>query len=184
MKKLLAVLLVFALFVPFTGCGEKEEKKSGGSSAVEKYVESGSMTDCEFKLGDNYTAVLSAVEAAAPQPESEDDHPEFSAYEDDNYKIIETVTYKYYFNPADDKLVLIAAFGDAYGFNHGSIINEVKDAMAENGYEAEEKTLSEQDAFFLYGIGKRSVLEYVFGNNKVMFIFEENALCATALTVK
>ncbi len=182
MKKIIALALVFILCLGLAGCG-KNSKKFSGASAIEGFVKSGTMTDCEFSLGDGYADVLASFESAEEAEESDShEHPEYSAYENDNYKIIETIEFKYYF--ADEKLVHLAAFGDAYGFAHGSVITELKSQMDENGYTADIKPLSADDAFFLYGMGERESLQYKFGDNTVMFVFEENALCATLLSAK
>ncbi len=184
MKKIIALTLAVLLVLCVVGCGKKDDTENG-ASAVEEYASSGRLTDCEFALGDKYSDVLSAVEKAAEESEEEEhEHPEYSTYEDENYKIIDSAEYKYYFGIDDDILVHIAAFEDAYGFNHGSVISTVKDALANSGYKAETEALSDEEAFFLYGSGNRQKLEYKFGDNTVMFIFEESALCATVLSAE
>ncbi len=183
MKKTVAFILCLVFALCLVGCGEKS---TSGASAVEKYAKAGGMPECEFSLGDAYDDVLSAVEKAAEENEDEDadEHPEYSTYDDENGLVIDTAEFKYYFDTKSKKLECIAAFEDAYGFKHGTVITSVRDDMAENGYEAQAQVLQDDEAFFLYGIGERSKLEYEFGDNRVMFVFEESALCATVIMEK
>ena len=185
MKKITAVVLCLAVCMLFTGCGKKKADSTVGSTAVAKYIENGNIPECEFSLGMSKDDVLARVKETVNGEDSVgeegEDAPEYTEYETESYYVVSTEEFNYYFGLDDGKLKCIAAFGDAYGFSHGAVITEVKNSMQKNGYTASEGTLSPQDAFFLYGNADRSKLEYTFGSNTAMFVFEDSALCATAL---
>lgn len=185
MKRVTAVVLCLAVCVLFTGCGKKGPDSTVGSTAVAKYIENGSIPECKFSLGADRDEVLSGVKEALNETgyvgEEGEDMPEYTEYETESYYVISTEEFNYYFGLDDGKLKCIAAFGDSYGFSHGAVITEVRDSMEKNGHTASEGTVLPQDAFFLYGNAERTKLEYTFGSNTAMFVFEDNALCATAL---
>lgn len=185
MKKTVALLLCFALCFLFTACGKKDDgTATAGSAVVEKYAANGTMPDCEFSLGDNRQSVLdvlSTLEGDHTDSDGGDERPAYTEYEADGYNVLSTAENNYYFSLEDDTLKVIVAFGDAFGFEHGTVISEVKSAMEKSGFSASAETAAAEDIFFLYGSVAREKLEYKFSSNTVVFVFEENALCATAL---
>ena len=69
---------------------------------------------------------------------------------------------------------------DAFGFKLGDIISEVEKNLSD--YEITKGNANEKNAFFYFGdYGKAQIINIEFDKNSVMFLFEDNALCATAI---
>ena len=187
MKKILSVMLIFCFVFSFAGCGKKKddgEKK--GTLDIEYYTEAGQMPECKYVLGADPETIKADITALIEAEEDSDGgHSEivYDVSEDEEGKNVEinNGTFRYFYKKANpDKGVgCIVNAGTAYGFEPGTVIVEVKEAIA--GCDDVEEEANEDNAFFLYGPLMGTVLRCDAGDNTVVFVFADNALCATAI---
>ncbi len=177
MKKLLSVLLIFGLMLCLTACGEEKKIKNENTVDLEYYAHLGQIPECEYALGDDVEKAKSELNAAA------DADPEKTYYLQEGKRnvLIDSGTQNYYYikEKAADGISYIVSYETAYGFEIGAIDIEIKDAIADTEYK--EEKLSEDNAFFLVGASEGSVIRCEFEKNTILFVFQDNALCATAI---
>jgi len=176
MKKLLSLLLVCVFVFSFTACGEKKEEEKQGTLDIEYYAKSGQMPECDYTLGSNVEDVKSQLSR-----KSEESEAVYNVTEGENNVLIESGTFSYYYKKAkpEEGIGCIVNYGKAYGFENGTVIVEVKEAI--KGCEYTEEALNEENAFFMFGAADGTVLKCTADGNTVIFVFKENALCATAI---
>ena len=181
MKRLLTVLLSLILVFSFAGCGKKEEKSKENGIDIEYYANLGQMPEINYSLGTDVDKVKNELSAMA---DSEDAGEMVdSVIEGENNVLIDNGEICYYYKKATPEkgIGYIVNYGTSYGFDIGTVIVEVKEALAD--YSFKEETLSEENAFFMFDTEGGSVLKCDFEGNTVLFVFKDSALCATALYV-
>ena len=166
MRKITALLVCFVLVFSFTGC--KSEKNTAGGVDIEYYVNLGGMPESDIKLGD-----------AMP----EEDDSIFSV-EAGARSFMSTGEFNYYYDLSalDKKINAIACFSDCFGFTTGDISIEITNALQSRGIEYTEREPKKDELFFLPGGENRSVIECKNLKHNLIFVFEDNALCATYLS--
>lgn len=183
MKKL-ALLLVFVFTLSLCGCGEKE-KKAELKVDVEYFAKLGQMTDCDFKLGESLDKLDHLVEDSLDAEHTHDeDVVIYEQFEHDNYTEISAGNFKYYYvtDKKSNGIGCIVSLDGGYGFDQGAVAVDIKEKLSSAGFEAEEKTATDSEVFFLPSFAQFTCLSYDFGKNTVKFIFENNALCACTLS--
>lgn len=179
MKRLLSLVLAFVMIFIFAACKDNEGKKDSNSIDIEYYANLGQMPECEYSLGESVSKINDEL---SKQFESSDiEEMVYNVSENGNRVLIDNGQFKYYYlkeNEADG-ISYIVSFDTAFGFEIGTLIVEVKDALSDFEYKTAE--ISKDNVFFLFGSPDGSVITCEFEENTVMFVFENNALCATAL---
>ena len=177
MKRIVCLLLVFVLAFSFTACSKKKDKKQENSVDIEYFAKLGQIPECEYSLGDDVEKVKSELSAAAEKDEGK----MYDFQEGEKTAFIFDGKHNYYYvkERADKGLAYIATYDKAYGFEIGEISITVKNALGDIKYT--EEPLSQDNAFFVFGAQNGSVIKCEFGNKTVMFVFDDNALCATAV---
>lgn len=177
MKRLVCLLLALVFVFSFTACGKKGEEKDENIVDIEYYAKLGQIPECEYSLGAEVEKVKSELEAAAE--ESEDKM--YQLEEGEESTLIYDGTHNYYYeNDKQDKgISYIASYDKAYGFEIGEVSVTIKKALGD--IEFTEEPLSKDNAFFIFGAQNGSVIKCEFENRTVMFVFDDNALCATAV---
>ena len=187
MKKMLGILLCVCLAFCFVGCGEKEETKEPTGVDLEYYSKYGQIPECEFALGKNVDELITEFESRLEDQEAEDgeethDHDGFfySQMEYDDRISLHTgnVEYIYKDENKEEGISCIVSYVDAYEIAHGSVISQVEESFAE--FEVSRKDNVSEEIFFMAG-GEFSCLKYSFEKNDIVFVFADNALCATAI---
>lgn len=175
-KRILSFLFALILAFTFTGCENKEEKK-GNSVDIEYYARLGKMPECDYSLGADAQTVKDEIAKASEQEE----HIVYEVVEGKNNVLINNGAFEYYYKKANESegITYIVNRDVAYGFETGTVILEVKEALAD--YDFTEEELTEENGFFMFSTENGSVLKYEFKENTVMFVFQDNSLCATAL---
>ena len=184
MKKFIALFLCFVLALVFVGCSNKDKSDSKNKNAhsvdVEYYAKIGKMPEHNYKLGSDAEKMKKDFEAEDQKnaEDSEDGHTHsvYSLIEGDEHDILIYKNAKYYYGQ-DGKVSMIVSLDDSYGFKVGDISKQIIDAVGET----EEKKGDEETLFFLPMPETYTYAEYTFGENKVIFVFGENLLCATAI---
>lgn len=177
MKRVLSLVLAIALVFCFAGCGEKEQEKKQGTLDIEYYAKAGQMPECNYTIGSDVETLKSELSAAAQN----DEEVVYSITEGENNVLVENGAFSFYYKKAeqDKGIGCIVNYGKAYGIETGTVIVEVKEAIA--GCEYSEEPLSEENAFFMFGVNDGTVIKCTADDNTVVFVFQENALCATAI---
>ena len=168
----------------FCGCGEKKEK-SQLKVDIEYYAKLGQMTDCEFTLSSDLDKLDGLVKESLDAEHTHDeDAVIYEQTEHDGYTEISAGDFKYFYVTAkkSDGIGLIVSLDGAYGFEQGAVAVDIREKLASAGFEAEEKTAEKEQVFFLPSFAQFTSLSYNFSKNTVVFIFENNALCACTLS--
>lgn len=180
MKRILslALVLIFALSL----CSCKEEKKKNSSTVdIEYHANLGQIPENDLSLGMTPDEVKEALEKKQKEELEKGEEYGFNEQEGNTNVLITDGTYDYYCKKAESEkgINYIVSYTDAFGFKIGDVILEVKEALAD--YDVKEEAVTEENAFFYFGSEGATLLKIEFPKNTVMFIFEDNALCATAI---
>lgn len=184
MKKFIALFLCFVLVLAFAGCANKDKSDSKNDDAhsvdVEYYAKIGKMPEHEYAIGTDAEKMKKDFEAEDQKnaEDSEDGHIHsvYSLIEDEEYDILIYENAKYYYGQ-DGKVSMIVSLDDSYGFKVGDISKEIINAVGET----DEKKGDKETLFFLPMSETYTYAEYSFGENNVIFVFDGNLLCATAI---
>ena len=179
MKKILCLILSLVFIFSLTACSDSGEKKKKNNIDIEYYANLGQMPECEYSLSESVSKINE--ELTKEFESSNIEEMVYNVSEKDNRVQIDNGQYKYfYLKDKEDKGVsYIVNFDTAFGFPIGTLTVEIEDALKDFNYKTEE--ISKDKVFFLFGSPEGSIIECNFKENTVMFVFENNALCATAL---
>ena len=181
MKRLVCLLLCFIFVFSFTACGKDDKKENKNGIDIEYYAKLGQMPELNYPLGTDVEKVKNELSAAAESEEGE--HSVYSVTEGENNVLIDNGEVCYYYKKANPEkgISYIVNYGKAYGFEIGTVSLEIKEALKE--FNPVEEPLTEENAFFMFGVESGSIIKCSFDENTVLFVFNENALCATAIYV-
>ena len=176
MKKILSLFLALTFVFCFVGCGKEKEKEKTGTLDIEYYAKAGQMPECDYNLGSDVETVKSELSQKAKETEAV-----YNVTEGENNVLIEGGNFSYYYKKAqiEKGIGCIVNYGKAYGFEIGTVVVEVKEAI--KGCEYVEEPVNEENAFFMFGAADGTVIKCTVEDNTVVFVFRENNLCATAL---
>ncbi len=176
MTRFLALLSAFLVLIGLTACGQKNDKDNKYTVDLQYYADLGQIPECEYKLGDSAEEIKGAFEAAA----SENEENLFNFDEGEETTLIDNGVYNFYYKnkKVADGISYIVSYDTAFGFEIGAISIEVAKAI---NAEYTEEELSPDNAFFVWGVENGKVLKYEFDDTTVLFVFNDNALCATAI---
>lgn len=179
MKKLFCLIFSLIFAISLCACKDESSKKDENSVDIEYYANLGQMPECDYSLGESFSKIKDEL---FKQYESSDiEEMVFSEIENENYMGIDNGRFKYYSSMQTGANVVsyIVNFDKAFGFEVGTLSVEVEEALS--GFEYKTEAISKDNVFFLLGSPQGSVIKCEFEENTVMFVFENNALCATAL---
>ncbi len=181
MKRVLSLILCIAFI--FTLCSCKDGKKNNdGSVDIEYFANLGQIPENDITIGTTRDKLISTLDKRGEEAEKNGEHYGYNEIEGENNVLVEEGPYDYYYKKADSdkRVAYIVSYLDAYGFKVGDIIVEVENALTD--YEVKKENANEKNAFFYFGdYSKAQVLRITFEKNSVLFLFEDNALCATAI---
>lgn len=179
MKKILALILSFVFVISFSACKDKE-KANTNKVDIEYFANIGKIPESQFALGDKGDDIKKALEEKHSDNESEDSY--FDVIEGEKNVLITDGTYEYYYKKAsaEKEIAYIVSYSDAYGFKLGDALLEVKNSL--KNYEIKEENVTADNLFFYMGdIANSNMITVEFEKNTVIFVFENNALCATVI---
>ncbi|MBE6749743.1 MAG: hypothetical protein E7560_01090 [Ruminococcaceae bacterium] len=176
MKKILSILLVFVLIFSFAACSNAKTSSDDYDIDIEYYANLGKIPECEYAIGTSVEEIKDWFEA-----ESESSEAPYSVIEGKSDVLIQTGNYDFYYKKAneDDGVTYIISYENAFGFDIGDVVVSVKEQLG--SFDFTEEAINEDNAFFLFGSPEGKVITLEFERYNVMFVFEENALCATAI---
>lgn len=192
MKKIFCLILCMLLMVAFCGCGGDEEKTESGSD-LSYYASLGKIPEVEYTLGANPDEITEKLQAKLDEENSnqEDDpyhthdHDErmffFEVVEGEKNVMLDNGHIRYYYNKANkaNGISYIVDFDTAYGLELGTLIPELKEAFPD--VEFKEEPVTDETAFFADYVVDGVVLTATFDETVISFVFQENALFATAI---
>jgi len=178
MKRIICLILAFALVFTLTACGKKKDEKKENSVDFEYYAKLGQIPECEYTIGADVETLKKELSEQAKENDTF-----YEVQEGKESVLIYDGKHNFYYLKGQeaDGISYIVSYDKAFGFEIGEISLTVKEALGEIKY-TEEK-LSQDNAFFIFGAQDGSVIECEFGKYTLMFVFDNNALCATALYV-
>lgn len=197
MKRILALILTLTLCFCFASCKKDDKKQSKIGMDVEYYAKAGQIPECEYHLGQNVDEMLKELEEKQKEAEekyADQDHDHSDEidsnlhYHNEDMGWIQTYGdngYIYRYDPKNKSkgIIRIISSNAAYGFKTSDVSSEVRNALSSYGFDAKERDLTEKEIAY-YGAGEgATALEYNFGGNTVLFVFNNNALFLTTLFV-
>lgn len=187
MKKLYCILICFVICLCFAACGKAKDNSSADAVDIDYYVSVGKMPESKYDLGADVQKTVSDLEAAAQEAEKlhEETGEEYyySTYTVGDYTAVTdgSITYYYFTEETDKGICYIVNFGTSYGIEQGAYSVEVKQTLDSLKIEYTERKLDSNETFFVPGAFNITGIEYTSGKNTVLFVFEEDMLCACAL---
>ena len=177
MKKILVFLTVFCLIFAFASCGKENSAATGVD--IEYYAKLGQIPECRVFLGDTDEDVKTKLESDAAESDSQ--HSGYETIEGENNVLISDGTHEYYYKKSDNdqKIGYMVSYDDAYGFKIGDVILTVKESL--KNYEYSEEKIGDDTFFFMGNPNEAEVLKLTFKKYVVLFLFQNNELCATAI---
>lgn len=181
MKRVLALIICLTLTFCLCGCKGNKKKNENGID-IEYFVNLGQIPENDIVLGTTPENLKKALDERSKESEENGEDYGYNEIEGDKNVLVEEGPYDYYYkkdNP-ENGIGYIVSYKDAFGFKLGDIIVEVKKQLED--YNVESVNANEKNAFFYFGdYSKAQVLKITFEKNSVLFLFEDNALCATAV---
>jgi len=183
MKKIIALILCVLLSLTLYGCKKTTDNEVKEHSVdVEYYAKIGNIPEHKYQLGADATEMENKFKAEDEANNSEDsdthNHSVYSLMEADDYSFLSYGNANYYFKK-EKKIGCIVSLDTSYGFQIGALTVEVKEAL--NEFSAEEKQGNSDVLFFLPSAESYTYLEYTFGENNVIFAFQNSSLCAAMI---
>ncbi len=179
MKRIVSVCLILVFCFSLAACGEKD-KKGELSVDVEYFAKLGSMPECEYTLGGDVKEAEDKLSVSVV-----DDHGEanYYSYQSGDKTVMTDGTYCCCYETENSAagITHIVKYGDSYGFAQGTVSTVIRDAMADAGFESQERDARAGELFFIPGGTTLTVLQYDFSENTVLFVFQENALSAAVI---
>lgn len=193
MKKLVSLFLCLCVIFAFAGCSEEEKDSSVNTVDLKYYAELGQLPEAEYTLGADVDTVVKEQTAKMEaelnnheeDPNDAHGHEEemfyFERIEGENNVLLDNGNICYYYNKVnkDKGVSYIVSHGDAFGIKLGTLITELKEMCAD--VEFKEEILTEENAFFATQGFEGTVLKADFDGTVILFVFQENALSATAI---
>lgn len=181
MKKLICLGLVFVFLFSFAGCKKDKNNTDENGVDIKYYASLGQMPECEYKLGTPVEDIKNALTSEEnTNSEQDHDHETYQIIEGAKSVLIDCGNFGYYYlkEKENNGISYIVNYGKAYGFETGTLITDVKTVLGELEYF--EEAVTNENAFFMLTAGG-TLLKYNFEKYTVLFVFENNALCATAI---
>ena len=181
MKKFFSIVLSAVMLLSFAACKNNDNSSKSNTVDLEYYAGLGQLPECNYKLGDSIETLKSELSAANDQAGENGEDYVYSVTEGEKTLRIDNGSFVYYYDKEKESngISYIISLDTAYGFESGTSILEIKEALPE--LEPTEEEANSDNVFFIYGVSNGTVLKYNFENRVVMFVFADNMLCATAL---
>lgn len=182
MKRLICILTALLLMLTFCSCADRSTSSDGDSIDVEYYARLGKIPECEYKIGDSVAVIKEkyGTEQASASDDSQHNHGSFEIVEGEQTVLLDCGSYAYYYYKLKeaDGISYIVSFDTAFGFDIGDTMPDVKSAIG--NLNPTQESMTADNAFFMPQISG-DILKCSVGDYTVLFAFENDALCATAL---
>jgi len=185
MKRIIALALAVIFVFSLTACSDEETVSTifEGINDVDLkyYADQGKIPESDFSMGQSHDEIIAAMEKKEAEAGENEHHYHF-VQEGDTTVLISSGAFEYYYKKDKKELGVsyIVSFVDSFGFKIGDSILAVEKSLKD--YDYKEETLTTENAFFYPGnLEDTSVLKVSFEKNTIIFIFENNTLCATVM---
>ncbi len=168
MKKTVLVFLCVLFAFSFCAC-KSNNNKSAHSVDIAYFIDMGKVPETNYKIGDGL-----------PSTETIENNS-MIIFENESPAFFTDGAFNYYYSSEKKVITEIIGFDKCLGFETGTISIEVTDALDEQNIKYTEREPSDGELFFLPGANNRSVIECKELKYSLIFVFEDNALCATIL---
>lgn len=178
MKRILSALLVVALFFTLSACGKEEKKTAEHSVDVAYYAKLGQLPETDYKLGMEIEPLKKTLSEKA---EAEGEEGFFDVTEGEETVRISTDMYTFHYEKqhAEKGVGAIVCLDGGFGFEQNTVSVTVKELLAD--YEGDEHVSTEAETFFLPIVQNCTTIAYTFGDYRLNFVFQDNALCGIVL---
>ncbi|MBR4909934.1 MAG: hypothetical protein IKZ47_01255 [Clostridia bacterium] len=182
MKKALLIICA-ALMLFAAGCKKDAKATVEHSVDIAYYADTGAVPGAAFKAGETVS-------------EGFEENENMFVVENGARSFASSGDYYYYFDIDSPPFTVdaVVSFTDCYGFDIGTVSIEVTKVLEAQGIKYNEHEPANEELFFLPGAGtvyseedsasgrkiERTVVECTSLKHKLIFVFEENALCAAA----
>ena len=185
MKRIIALILCLCFSFTLCACGEKEEKVEKYGVDVNYYAKLGQIPEVEYKLGADVDKIIEALDKAEAEYAEENGHQHgtYNVFEEGERSLLVTSGTNYYFD-TDNKAAgvsYIVNFDASYGFAPDTYSIEIKEALETLGLKSTLREADAEEVFYIPGAMNLSVMEYAFPKCNIVFVFQEDKLCATAI---
>lgn len=170
MKKAVCLCLSLILVLCFSGC-KSNKNKSEHSVDIGYFADMGAQYESDLKIGDSV-------------PEKKEGDETFFFTESGKESFVSNGDFCYYYdaNQKEPKIYGIAAFSNCMGFETGAVSIEVTDALESQGIEYRQRAPKDGEIFFLPAAENREVIECQGLKHNLIFVLEDNALCASFIS--
>ncbi len=181
MKKIFCFIMSILMIISFAACGKDKEKEPTATVDIEYYAKLGVIPECNYKLGESVDTIQNALSSEEQSAVSAGEEYVYNVTEGEKSVRIDNGSFSYFYekDKKDGGISYIAAFDKAYGFETGTSILDVKDALT--GFDYTEEAADDSNAFFLMGMENGTIKKYTFGSTVIMFVFQDNELFAAAI---
>lgn len=181
MKKIFCFIMSILMIISFAACGKDKEKEPTATVDIEYYAKLGVIPECNYKLGESVDTIQNALSSEEQSAVSAGEEYVYNVTEGEKSVRIDNGSFSYFYekDKKDGGITYIAAFDKAYGFETGTSILDVKDALT--GFDYTEEAADDSNAFFLMGTKNGTIMKYTFGGTVIMFVFQDNELFAAAI---
>lgn len=181
MKKIIGILLATVITFSFAACSKENNESEIKPLDLEYFANLGKIPECDYALGESVEKVNDELSKSAEAIASQGGDVVYNVLEGDKTVCMDNGTDVYYYTKekAENGIAFIVCLDKAYGFPLGTVSIEIKEAF--KNLEYTEEPADDNNSFFVFGLNNASVLRYSIGKNTVLFVFEDNALCATAI---
>lgn len=180
MKKIICILLTAVIGLSLCACKEDDVSSDTGVD-IGYYVSLGRIPECDYLIGDSAAEIVEYYATLqASQQATGEEITEFETVEGENTVLLDCGTHGYYYRKAaaDDGISYIVCYGEAFGFEIGTLITQINQSVS--GVELTKSEVTREDVFFMLS-DTGTVLKAQSGDFTVMFVFVNDALSATAL---
>ncbi len=180
MKKLACFMLTVLMIFSFMACQKENNESEKNTIDLEYYAKLGQIPECDYMLGDSVNKVKSELSALDEKYKGENGFV-YMVQEGEKTVEINNGDYLYFYTKDNEAngISYIVNLGTAFGFEPGTVSIEITDALS--AYEYTEEEANDDNTFFLPDFTNCTVFKYEFDNHVVSFVFQDNALCATAV---
>lgn len=181
MKKIFCFILSLLMIISLAACGKDKEKEKTAAVDLEYYAKLGEIPECNYKLGESVDNIENALSSEEQSAVSAGEEYLYNVTEGEKSVRIDNGSFSYFYekDKKESGISYIAAFEKAYGFETGTSILDVKEALT--GFSYTEEAADQSNTFFLMGISNGTVMKYIFDSTVIIFVFQDNELFATAI---
>ncbi|MBR5923299.1 MAG: hypothetical protein IKZ59_05845 [Clostridia bacterium] len=172
-KAVFCTVLCLAVLFCAAGCKSGKEKKSVYGVNFAAYADAGEIPESKLKIGDSI-----------PSFDSEETESEYFSMDSEEppFFMAATGEFGYYYEKGDDpRIKSIMGYDTCFGFDNGTVSITVKEALDSRNIKYTEREPVEGEIFYMSLSSGTSVIECKQFKYRLVFVFSDNALCATYL---